>query len=184
MRLHGTQHSAVNQTLPRNIWNVLCLNALRCHPLLPTQMLTYTSKVLELGGPGAGLVLAAWPALRLLAPELQDPVLSGPLYQAVAAFDDMTQVSRMRGAGRPGQSCSLPAAPTLHRTCFVYLLLSIPAAGERREATRASGLPFLPSPYDQPGARTPGVCASCYLLCRPQSRHPPDGRGEELLACV
>ena len=102
MRLHGTQHSAVNQTLPRNIWNVLCLNALRCHPLLPTQMLTYTSNVLELGGPGAGLVLAAWPALRLLAPELQDPVLSGPLYQAVAAFDDMTQVSRMRGAGRPG----------------------------------------------------------------------------------
>jgi hypothetical protein len=62
---------------------------------LALQTLVYTTSVLELGGSGACLVQAAWPALRLLAPELRDPVFAGPTMQSITTFEDMTLVSML-----------------------------------------------------------------------------------------
>jgi hypothetical protein len=58
------------------------------------QTLTYSSNVLENGGQGAALVEACWPALRQLAPELQDRALNGPVMQAVTTFENMQQVGK------------------------------------------------------------------------------------------
>jgi hypothetical protein len=61
--------------------------------VLAAQTLTYASNVLEIGGQGASLLEACWPALRQLAPELQDPALNGPVMQTVTACHDMQQVN-------------------------------------------------------------------------------------------
>ncbi len=63
--------------------------------MLAAQTLTYTSNVLEIGGQGAALIEACWPALRQLASELQDPALNGPVMQAVTAFENMQQVTHL-----------------------------------------------------------------------------------------